>query len=216
MSKKRLLIPHLPNLRNGSSLEDMVAALASLQAVELTEVAWADYPYKPLVEVKIAYTMDSILLEFAVKEKHVKAEYRNTNDPVYKDSCVEFFLSFDGSKYYNLEFNCLGTGLIGYGDAVKDKRRPLPKSTVEKVRTYSTIHAKSREDGDTAWHLLLDIPFVIFYDHAIDTLVGTTCTGNFYKCGDELPDPHFVSWNRVDHPFPNFHLPQFFGELQFL
>ncbi len=73
MSKKRLLIPHLPNLRNGSSLEDMVAALASLQAVELTEVAWADYPYKPLVEVKIAYTMDSILLEFAVKEKHVKA-----------------------------------------------------------------------------------------------------------------------------------------------
>lgn len=25
--------------------------------------------------------------------------------------------------------------------------------------------------------------------------------------------PHYIAWNAVDHPTPNFHLPQYFGEL---
>jgi hypothetical protein len=37
---------------------------------------------------------------------------------------------------------------------------------------------------------------------------------NFYKCGDETPEPHFLSWNPIDLPKPNFHVPQFFGQLE--
>lgn len=212
---KQLIIPSLAHLSHGSSPRDIAAALASLQATALTQVPWADYPYKPSVNFKIAYTPDSILLNYDVKEKHIKAEYRNTNDPVYKDSCVEFFLSFDGTHYYNLEFNCVGTGLIGYGDANKDQRQRLPNVTVEQVKTYSTINARSSLDMEKEWHLLLDIPFTVFEADTIVTLAGVRCKGNFYKCGDELPTPHFVSWSAIDHPTPNFHLPQFFGELYF-
>ena len=213
MQMKRLIIPRLARLSHGSSPDDIAAALASLPATALTEVPWSEYPYRPSVNFKIAHTSDSMLLKYEVKEKHVKAEYRNTNDPVYNDSCVEFFLSFDGTHYYNLEFNCMGTGLIGYGDADKGRRQRLPKRTVEQVKTYSSINAGSSLDKE--WRLLLDIPFTVFEADAIVTLAGVRCTGNFYKCGDELPTPHFVSWNKIDHPSPNFHLPQFFGELYF-
>jgi hypothetical protein len=39
--------------------------------------------------------------------------------------------------------------------------------------------------------------------------------GNFYKCGDSLSVPHFLSWQPIDNPTPNFHLEKFFGELDF-
>ncbi|SEK58051.1 Carbohydrate-binding family 9 [Parapedobacter koreensis] len=196
-------------------MDDVWAALDALDATKLDEVAWADYPYKPSVHMKIAHTPDSLVLAYLVKEKHVRAKYRNTNDPVYRDSCVEFFVSFDGERYYNLEFNCLGTGLIGYGTEDKSGRRLLPKHTVEDIKTYSHIKAQNSNRGDTEWQLLLNIPFSVFDVHRIHSLAGMECMGNFYKCGDELPMPHFVSWNRIDSPVPNFHLPQYFGELFF-
>ena len=38
---------------------------------------------------------------------------------------------------------------------------------------------------------------------------------NFYKCADKSAHPHFLAWNRVDTPAPDFHRPDFFGELTF-
>ena len=35
----------------------------------------------------------------------------------------------------------------------------------------------------------------------------------FYKCGDKTAHPHFLSWNPVGTPAPDFHRPDFFGEL---
>jgi len=212
---KRLLIPFLEKVDYRSSVDELLAASDTLEANDLAEVSWPAFPYRPFVRFKVGHTADSLLLAYTVREAHVRAEYRNTNDPVYQDSCVEFFLSFDGVNYYNLEFNCLGVGLIGYGDADKQKRRRLPKETVELVRAWPSIKPKAPEAADTEWSLLLSIPFTVFDAHAIDSMAGMRCRGNFYKCGDNLPVPHFVSWNRIDYPEPNFHLPQFFGELWF-
>ena len=39
--------------------------------------------------------------------------------------------------------------------------------------------------------------------------------GNFYKCGDMLSKPHFLSWNPIDTPSPDFHVPASFGLLTF-
>ncbi len=38
---------------------------------------------------------------------------------------------------------------------------------------------------------------------------------NFYKCGDELQTPHFLSWNPIEIEKPDFHRPDFFGTLRF-
>ena len=42
---------------------------------------------------------------------------------------------------------------------------------------------------------------------------GDVIKGNFYKCGDETPVPHFGMWSPVDNETPDFHRPEFFGEL---
>ena len=36
-----------------------------------------------------------------------------------------------------------------------------------------------------------------------------------YKCGDELPHPHFRSWKSIETEKPDFHRPEFFAEVAF-
>lgn len=211
---KTLMIPKLATVHYHSSFEDIATALAPLAGSTIEEIPWPDYSYKPFAHVKIAYTADSLLLHFSVNEKHIRAKYRNTNDPVYRDSCVEFFISFDTVNYYNLEFNCLGTALVGYGTTDKSKRGLLQKEVIEQIKTHAVI--KSESGVAITWQLLLNIPLNLFETSGIHTLSDVQCTGNFFKCGDDLPTPHFVAWNNIDYPTPNFHLPQFFGNLHFL
>ena len=79
-------------------------------------VNWAEYPYKPKVNFRIAHTKNSILLHFKVKEASVRARYGTDNGSVWTDSCVEFFsIPAGDGVYYNIECNCIGTILIGVG-----------------------------------------------------------------------------------------------------
>ena len=55
-------------------------------------------------------------------------------------------------------------------------------------------------------------------EHACDeihSLDGRDMRANFYKCGDKLTTPHFLSWNKIDLPSPCFHCPPFFGQIHF-
>jgi hypothetical protein len=36
---------------------------------------------------------------------------------------------------------------------------------------------------------------------------------NLYKCGDKCDTPHFLSWSPIGLPQPDFHCPDFFGEI---
>jgi len=182
----------------------------------INQVSWNSYPYQPQVFFKIAYTDEAILLKYEVEEKYLRINSFQSNDPVYEDSCVEFFISFQPDLYYNLEFNSLGIALIGYGGADKSTRERLPNSLIEKIKSFSCIQSNTEREG-VKWGLSLYIPFEVFYKDEIDakTIRGYKASANFYKCGDLLPEPHFVSWKRIDAPDPNFHLPEFFGEVEF-
>ena len=68
-----------------------------------------------------------------------------------------------------------------------------------------------RQGEGQEWSMLKIIPF---------SLLGLTekpemLKGNFYKCGDKCAQPHFLSWAPIDLPEPNFHCPEFFGEITF-
>jgi hypothetical protein len=39
--------------------------------------------------------------------------------------------------------------------------------------------------------------------------------GGFFKCGNDTGHPHYGSWQKIENPTPRFHLPQYFGELEF-
>ncbi|MBP5277596.1 MAG: hypothetical protein J6Z18_03800, partial [Prevotella sp.] len=52
-------------------------------------------------------------------------------------------------------------------------------------------------------------------DHRLKDISGMSFRANFYKCGDLLPKPHFLSWNAVEIPQPDFHRPDQFGKVTF-
>ena len=48
-----------------------------------------------------------------------------------------------------------------------------------------------------------------------DDGLRTDYVGNIYKCGDLLPQPHFVTLFPIQAPQPDYHRPEFFQPLPF-
>jgi len=207
----------LPNELYDNAVDWEIAAADQLEKNTIDNLLWSDNEYTPEVSFSIAHTHKNILLKYNVSEQYLTARYREINDPVFKDSCVEFFIAFDNDdNYYNLEFNCLGTPLIAYGSG-KDNRKKIEKRLAEKIKSYQLIkNPIANQSSLINWELVLVIPFEVFAHHNITTLKDRVCKANFYKCGDDLPEPHFLSWNNISYPSPDFHLPQFFGGVHFV
>jgi hypothetical protein len=177
---------------------------------------WENYAYKPQVTFKIAHTNTAILLDFYVREKYIRALETHTNGQVFKDSCVEFFISFDKLNYYNFEFSCIGTTHLAYGLG-KCNRQLVSNEIIHQIKKKSSLGDQpfSEKSGDFEWHLTTRIPVSCFAFDYIKTLKGLNATANFYKCGDETTEPHYLSWKPIQADNPNFHRPEFFGDIFF-
>lgn len=181
-------------------------------------VNWpTEYPYKPKVEFRMAHTQNAILLHFKVREASVRARYGDDNGSVWTDACVEFFsIPASDGVYYNVECNCIGTILVGAGSG-RQNREHAPQEVMDKVQRWSSLGREpfAERIEETAWDVALIIPYTVFFKHQIESLDGKTIKANFYKCGDELQTPHFLSWNPIGVEKPDFHRPDFFGTLEF-
>ncbi len=195
-----------------------VAAVLDANHVAFTPidtVNWAEFPYKPAVEFRAAHTGDALLLNYRVTEEAVRAEAGADNGPVWEDSCVEFFVSFDGRNYHNVECNCVGTILSAVGPD-RNERQLLSQQQLDGVSRYSTLKAgQLPKGGPVSWSVSLVVPASLFAASGVKDLSGVKARCNFYKCGDKLPTPHFLSWNPIGVPNPDFHRPEFFGEINF-
>jgi hypothetical protein len=209
-----LKVPYLPNTYFSDSIATINYEFSKYVPCKLIYEPWQASVYKPDVAFNIAYGDNAVYLKFFVKEKYFRAEYKKINEPVYKDSCVEFFISLtDDRTYYNFEFNALGTALVAYGSS--SERVQLPASVISQVKSLASHKTSYSDHLPFQWELTLAIPFDLFCANSISTLNGTSCKANFYKCGDELPEPHFLCWSNIIAPKPDFHLPQYFGNLIF-
>lgn len=186
------------------------------EKTNIVRINWPEFSYKPEVAFRIGHTENEIWLKFYVTEKCIRAVETRTNGDVYKDSCVEFFISFDHRNYYNFEFNCIGTRHLAYGPGRGNRARINPE-IVEKIDVKSTLGDEpfDNKTGSFTWEMLLRIPVEVFIFDTINNLKGLQATGNFYKCGDMTAEPHFVTWNPVKTEKPDYHRPEFFGNLQF-
>lgn len=153
---------------------------------------------------------EGFYLKMRCEENEPKAVYKEANDPVYKDSCMEFFANFypedEKAGYMNFEMNSNGAILCEYGHPgdrfyLKDKGFDYPKPIATK--------------GEGYWEVELMIPDTLIqavYGHDHMTTSGRI-KGNFYKCGDETHTAHYGCWNPIENEYPAFHKPEFFGEL---
>lgn len=185
-------------------------------SVLVDELNWKNFPYKPNVKFRIGHTGKEIWLKFEVTEKHIRALETKTNGEVYKDSCVEFFIAFDNKNYYNFEFNCIGTRHLSHGPGRGNRTRITPE-LVEKIEISSSLGNQPFEEktGNFDWEMMIRIPVSCFVNNSVETLSGKRVTANFYKCGDETAEPHFVTWNPVKTEKPDYHRPEFFGDMIF-
>ncbi len=214
----KLEVPFLPLLEKDSPIGQVSEELDKLEKNLISNNPWPVYSYKPSVKFVLGYSYECLFIKFYVEEEAVRAKFRNINDPVFKDSCVEFFISFnEEEKYYNLEFNCLGTCRLGFGEG-RENRTLVPEALIRKIRHAVVLQKTALPNGNrvTSWELTLIVPVEVFYQHEISSFKGISAKGNFYKCGDELPNPHYLSWNNIKAAEPNFHLPEYFGEVQFV
>lgn len=211
---QQLNIPFIQLRNNNDYLPEISALLDCSQKQVLEYNLWPSSNIQAKAFFAIAHNNHSIFLKYFVEEKYIRACETNINGKVWEDSCVEFFISFaDEPSYYNFEFNCLGTGLVGFGNS-KQNRELLPNDIVNNIMV-----AASMEDtlaGNKYWELTIAIPPEIFIHHNISSFSGMEGHANFFKCGDLLPIPHFLAWSNIESPEPNFHLPEYFGEIRFL
>jgi hypothetical protein len=91
----------------------------------------------------------------------------------------------------------------------------IPAEELKRVIRHSSLeHREWDASGEIfSWTVAMLIPFDLIGIDSNDLPVSVR--GNFYKCGDLTAHPHFLSWNPIDTPKPDFHRPEFFGELIF-
>lgn len=179
-------------------------------------VNWADYPYRPDVRFRIAATDRGFVINYRVSEKSVAAVAEGDCGRVWEDSCVEFFSCPNPADgiYYNIECNCVGTVLVAAG-ADRHERQRAPKEVLDGIERWSSLGREnfSERKGDVSWEVVLLVPYNVYFKHDVKD-APARFTANFYKCGDLLETPHFLSWNPIGVEKPDFHRPEFFGNVE--
>ncbi len=211
---KTLKVPYLPALDvlDLSSVSFLLEKQATREYID--SVNWPEnYPYKPIVAFDIARTNKNLYLRYFVKGNSLKALAEKDGQPVHRDSCVEFFVKPEDSRLYtNLEFNCIGVCDAAHRLS-RNEKVPFTQEEYASIRRHSTIEHKPFEEklGVFSWELVVAIPFATI---GVDSNnLPEKLMANFYKCADNTKDPHFLSWNPIDLPSPDFHCPDFFGEI---
>lgn len=207
--------------KSGSLYPGLKEVSASLDnygpGVPIDTINWERFDYKPEVRFNLAYSDKELFLKYYIIEEYVKAEKTDSNQMVCEDSCVEFFVSpGNDGIYYNFEFNPIGTMLLGTGTGRSD-RTLAPVSVIDKIRREGSLGniPFSEKQGRLSWTITAAIPFDVFYRHDLKEIKGKDFRANFYKCGDKLTRPHYLTWNPVMTNNPDFHQSEFFGMLKF-
>ncbi len=211
---KRLNVKLLPELHEMKINEVGSYLSATTLWHPIKSLNWPDlFAYKPIVKFMIARSETSLYIHFKSEEKDVKAIYTNDHDPVWQDSCVEFFaLLPNGREYVNFEFNCIGTALASRRLSRDNGIVPFSTQEMASIERFSSLGRKPLTvEGKSTWELTVNIPLSLIGLH--DVQKTTPLRANLYKCGDETANPHYLSWSEIETPTPNFHCPEYFGTM---
>jgi hypothetical protein len=207
-------IKALPALNDWNAKAAVMQDEAASGVVDV--INWDAYPCRPEVKFYAAYAQSSLYLLFDVRENAVRAVNTAYHSPVYRDSCVEFFVQRPGlPTYRNFEFNCIGAVLASVRES-RTSFQYLSPEVMDSIRIDTSLPKEPvAQDTPCHWQILIEIPFALL-DIPESDPAGTVLRANFYKCGDETQTPHFLSWNPIQTEQPDFHRPECFGEIEFV
>ena len=199
---------YLPELE-GFSLANIDAKLANMPvAGKIDTLNWVEqYPTAPETSFTLAHTYEMLYVRYAVKGEVPLSTKTNDLELVNEDACVEIFIGDkDNTPYWNFEFNPNGVCNASHR---KERKVDVVRLNAEQL---ASIQRYGQQLCAAHWTLLVGIPLALI---DLDLNKETSRRANLYKCGDKTAMKHYASWNAIEAPAPAFHLPEFFGEIQF-
>ncbi|MBD2871696.1 carbohydrate-binding family 9-like protein [Paenibacillus arenilitoris] len=185
-----------------------------LPPVAVNNRQWLLLDRPPETEVRGVYDEEALYVQFRVFEESPVVRHKEDGAPVYEDSCVEFFVQpipDKDSRYFNFELNAAGTLLLEVGEP-RENRQKIADAP---IGIRAEVGLRDPASGRIYWKLDLRIPFAFIRRSFPDfrAVPGAAMRGNFYKCGDRTPAPHYLSWAEVQSAVPDFHRSASFGTL---
>ena len=199
---------YLPELV-GLSLAKIDAIMATTPvAGKIDQINWPDqYPAAPQTTFTLAHTDQTLYVRYEVKGEVPLSTKTNDLELVNEDACVEIFIGdADNTHYWNFEFNPAGVCNASHR---KERKVDVVRLNAEQL---ASIQRYGQQLCAAHWTLLIGIPLSLI---DLDLTKESSRRANLYKCGDKTAMKHYASWNAISAPAPAFHLPEFFGEIQF-
>jgi hypothetical protein len=189
-------------------------------ALQIDNFPWYTSGQKQDTQARLLYDDDAIYAQFICEDAHIFAKETELNGGVYLDSCVEFFASFAPNKpdYFNLEMNCCGTMHVGLG-AGREGRRLITPELARRIKVVASVPGPTKDESpyDNGWWIVVAMPFEMISEFAgqkVKPTSGTPWRANFYRCGGKTDAQH-ACWNPITRERPDFHRPEFFGDMVF-
>ncbi len=204
MEKNIYHIPYLPCKTRLEAID-----WTSVPVAEVSHFLWLT-GYAPKTTAQMVFVEGyGFMLRMTSAESKPLARYHTFMDPVYTDSCMEFFADWLGDgRYINMEMNANGALLSCVGPDRHD-RTPVKDSSGDIFPVIARVE-------EAHWSVIARIPLSLLsaiLGNPVEVSHGFTFRANFYKCGDETEIPHYGMWNPVGTETPDFHCPAYFGDL---
>jgi len=195
----------------------------NIKPIEIRNPMGEKPKYHPKTKVKMLYDNEYIYVIFHVEDQYVRSMATEYHGPVWKDSCVEFFFT-PGQDislgYMNLEINCGGTALFHYQKSPGQEVREVNIADMDKIKIAHSLPKVVEPEitEPVVWTIEYGLPLAIIqkYCQVTKPEPGVIWRANFYKCAENNSHPHWLTWSFVEFAHPNFHLPVFFGILEFM
>lgn len=194
----------------------------NIEALEIKNYMGEKQEHQPRTQANVLYDDKHIYVIFRVEDQYIRAVATEYHGPVWKDSCVEFFFTPGEDLslgYFNLEVNCGGTALFHHQKVPRKDTRHVDVADMRQIEIAHSLPKVVEPEitTPTTWTIEYRIPIALLekYSDVARPGPGVIWRANFYKIADDTSHPHWLTWSVVDNPVPDFHLPQFFGILEF-
>ncbi len=189
--------------KDNVSVDD--ALWAKAEVAKMDNYVWDKTGFKPQ-NFAMALAGDGGITVLLSSDEHpVTANQTEFNSQVCEDSCLEFFINANpenDNRYFNFEISASGAFLVGFGSDRYDRG-----NIYDVDPEIFCVETKVDDDG---WCAKIFIPYE-FLEGRYGSALGTEFKGNFYKCGDNTPVPHYGTWAPVKSDQPDYHRPECFG-----